>query len=436
MSSRIAFVVLLLFVVASATLASEKVQKRRIDAAHSVALDAVILDGVIQTDGENTATFMDDIKEQLFYLVGPLNAFHSGADTAHTQITIKKVTPIPNSEYQEVRYDAVLLVAWANNTQNPLNMTVPLPLRVNDQDKKAFFNRYGRTCSTNSNEEDLKWHSFYYYYRPGNGSCELNRGPSDLAVPIRFAFQPSGKVTVGKAPEYEKVWEDHQLVATLIFGKNDKETMSDTDAGVWGYNTTSLQLRQTYGNPIFMSVPLAPGEVPHANRPDHEMSFDLGNGRVLNVALFLVEKMGLLHPTPEFKKRYEERTRNSDFISYNGHSGFGDNIRALAKMGNFVKGQYQLFYVNGCDTFAYVEDSLMEAHRKVNPGSSPYKYFDIITNAMPSSFSGIPVSNMAIINALVGQQLTYHDILSQFEWFQRAVVTGEEDNRWPLPFNE
>ena len=103
-------------------------------------------------------------------------------------------------------------------------------------------------------------------------------------------------------------------------------------------------------------------------------------------------------------------------------------------MGKFVKGQYQLFLVNGCDTFAYVDDALFDAHQAVNPDNEKTKYLDIITNAMPSYFHENAGANMAIINALVSKDKTYRAILEDFDIDQRAVVTGEEDNAWPENF--
>jgi hypothetical protein len=105
-------------------------------------------------------------------------------------------------------------------------------------------------------------------------------------------------------------------------------------------------------------------------------------------------------------------------------------------MGRFEKDHYQIYLVNGCDTFAYVDKALENAHAAVNPGFAGTKYFDMITNAMPSYFHSNSRANMALINAILDQTKTYREILADFDQSQRAVVTGEEDNKFPLPFNE
>ena len=56
--------------------------------------------------------------------------------------------------------------------------------------------------------------------------------------------------------------------------------------------------------------------------------------------------------------------------------------------GKWVAGQYVVVFMNGCDTFAYVDE---RAQRRAPPRSTPTtptgtKYIDIVTNAMPAFF--------------------------------------------------
>jgi hypothetical protein len=67
---------------------------------------------------------------------------------------------------------------------------------------------------------------------------------------------------------------------------------------------------------------------------------------------------------PVFEDRYNELSTDADVIVYNGHAGLGQNVRKLATMGRFKSGKYQIFYMNGCDTFAYVDGSLAEAQAR------------------------------------------------------------------------
>ena len=43
--------------------------------------------------------------------------------------------------------------------------------------------------------------------------------------------------------------------------------------------------------------------------------------------------------------------------------------------------------MNGCDTYAYIDSALADAHSEVNPDDPDgTKYLDIVANAMPSLF--------------------------------------------------
>ena len=161
-----------------------------------------------------------------------------------------------------------------------------------------------------------------------------------------------------------------------------------------------------------------------------EMTWRLSSGESVNINLLLVDPESLFQPTDAFKQRYNERSKISDYISYSGHSGMGANIRALAKMGTFLPGQYQIFFMNGCDTFFYVDDSLRAAHEAVNPGSKPYEFFDILTNAMPSPFAQMANQNLIVVSSLLRQKDSYRQMLARFHPYQRAIVMGEEDNQF------
>ncbi len=152
----------------------------------------------------------------------------------------------------------------------------------------------------------------------------------------------------------------------------------------------------------------------------------------LDLALFLID--GIQTVDAAFKVKYNRRTERSDFISYNGHSGLGANIQALARLGHFLRGKYQIFMVNGCDTFAYIDDALRDAHQAANPTEGPDRYLDIIINAMPSFFDENSRSNMTVLEGLVNKRKTYRQILAGFDASQRPGVVGEQDNRWPAPF--
>ena len=132
-----------------------------------------------------------------------------------------------------------------------------------------------------------------------------------------------------------------------------------------------------------------------------------------------------------FDARYEELSARADLIVYNGHAGLGANVRALASKGRWIAGQYVMVFMNGCDTFAYVDSPLFDAHAAINSDDpTGTKYMDVIVNAMPAFFSSQSGATMAFINGLLSYSFprTYEEIFSDVHSTQVVMVTGEADN--------
>ncbi len=408
--------------------------------AHAVALDGVIPNGKILTKSTQGWVIKNEIKEQLMYSIGQLNGLNGGSpDMNRLQIEVGTST-LHSSGLNEYTYSAKLFVAWPEERAVPNTYTLKLPTQGSWLGLNNFFKAFG--SDENSGKKCLAWEAhdvsynmFWYYYRPAKQACPLRtmQGIDPLvATTTTIYLSKSTKNTTGKSPEYGKVWEDGKLVITSIFGMADEDATSEWDAGVSAYKDTVNTILRTFGVPFYSNIQLSNNQFVNAfNNREIHLKFNTFKGEI-DIALYLIK--GIRVAPSSFRSRYNDRTLTSDFISYSGHSGLGANIRALAQMGEFAKGQYQIFLVNGCDTFSYVDDALRNAHKQVNPGYGKDKYVDVITNAMPSYFHMNNRSNMAVINALFQGDKTYKQILSGFDKKQRAVVTGEEDNLWPKDF--
>ncbi|MBI2520587.1 MAG: hypothetical protein HYV97_09215 [Bdellovibrio sp.] len=406
--------------------------------AHSVLLDGTIQEGVILSRSQNPSILIEEINEQLMYSIGQLNGLDGGApDMAKTKIGLGKVQSAQDGLYK-VSYRASMKIAWPVEREFPKSYNLILPSQGDAYFLERFFKRYGSDERTSkkclaAEVHDVELGNFWYYYRPQKRGCALNYFPEGvIKVPVNLSYGRDN--TQGQAPEYDKVWEDGKLTATLIFGMADAEENSPYDAGISAFQQTVQEVLEAFGIPTWSNViNVTPDFIPGQKEPVLHIKFALEQGE-LDLMLILVEDIKDVYPGSEIEKLYNERTAYSDFVSYSGHSGLGANIRALAEMGRFVRGQYQIFLINGCDTFAYVDEALAMAHERVNPGEGRYKYFDILTNAMPSFFHMNARSNMAVLTALVEKNKNYEEILAGFDKRQRAVVIGEEDNNWPEPF--
>lgn len=406
--------------------------RSRFEGVNNIGLDGVIESGEIETKQKEIPLVQREIKTQLSYLVGALNGWGGTIDLARSEITVGE----RNEATGRTSYSAKIFVSWPKAYSVPQVFNFPLPLRADSTGLNDFYSRYSNQCSENPGSHELDVGSFFYYYRPQNNRCPASYQSSQ---PENVSF-PSVKVgisslnTRGKSPEYGKVWEDGELTATIIIGSYESGATSNSDVGIAQYNSMYRNIRAAFGQPVSMNVSLSPNAIPGVRYPDIEMAFDFGPEKKMNLVLFLIDKNQLQNPSEAFKARFQERMELSDLISYNGHSGLGSNIRALIALGKYKKDKYQVFYLNGCDTFSYIDNTLAEMHQKVNPDFDKYKFVDFISNSMPSPFNGFHVSNFSLLNAMLGKHDTYRGILERFGSYQKAVVMGEEDNNWPKPF--
>ncbi len=418
----------------------------KFNSAHSIALDGLIEQGSLLTKTTNTEIITSEIKNQLQFIVGQLNGLNGGSpDLSKSKIFIESVQPFEGQSTFKVIYRAHLLISWPIEIHIPEKYKLILPSGGGYNYLNKFFTKFGndentgKRCLGNS-AHDVTSGIFWYYYRPNKYTCELGNRyfESDLSTTTNLYLKRSELNSKNKYPEYDKIWEDGKLIITAIFGMADDQTVSIYDEGVTSYEKLVRILFSTYGMPSSSNIELTDSLFAHfrygLKHPELHFEFETDQG-IIDVSLFLITGIRQVYGNSDFIEKYNERTKVSDFISYSGHSGLGANIRMLAKMGTFLPDQYQIFLINGCDTFAYVDNALAKAHQLVNPDFGPNKYLDIITNAMPSYFYSNARSNISVITALFEQKKSYQEILANFEYVQRAAVTGEEDNNWPLPFN-
>lgn len=419
--------------IAAVTLSCVASAADRFDSELTEAYDGVIESLQLITATHDETKLRDEITDQLLYLTGTMIEVKGGADVGHAEIKILSREPYRGSRrVRRVRYSAKLLVGWARGTAVPAGFRLAFPPRLDTFGKRRYYNTFRNTCSYDPSDPDISLESFYYYYRPNVATCNLHKTQfSENEVSYAtMALKKSALQSVNKYPEYGKIWQDGVFAATMIFGTDKPGATSHQDKGINQYNQMYLWLRRNFGTPTYMNVWLQPNSLPGSRYPDVEMHWQLSDGRKLDLNILLIKKETLQEADAKFQTRYNERTRHSDFVSYNGHSGFGANIRALAAMGTFLTGQYQLYLINGCATFMYVDDALRKAHQDVNPGSKPYEFFDVITNADLAPFATLHTENALVIKAVVEQHATYREILAQFSPRQTAIVTGEEDNVW------
>jgi hypothetical protein len=390
--------------------------------ALAVFLDAKF-DGTLLTDSswDDTST----IQDQLLYTVGQLNGISSVGRIDKAVLTNVVKTTVGGRT--QIKYTATLPLAWPKKNAIPGSITLKLPLDISSAGQNAFADKYKHDC-VDFGAHDVDAGSMFYYYRPAASGCSI--AAADINK-VTATLSPSPTQTTGKYPEYNKVWEDDKFEVLAIFGKYEDGATTSADAGIDAYNDFIAEMKRELGARSLTTIPASIPTAPGVATPDVEFNAKLPDGKTIHVVALLTDNVTTGLSQSAFRARYEALSTRADFIVYNGHAGLGTNVRALAQAGKWVKGQYVVIFMNGCDTFAYIDDALNRAHKNINSDDTTgFKYVDIVNNAMPAFFASMSGATMAMFRGLLqhAEPQTYEQIFRNVDSSQIVLVSGEQDN--------
>ena len=400
---------------------------------------ATILD--FEFDGEVVIHWYDDpvaaIKTQFLYTVGQLNGDYTvdgvdgekvvWGDTAVGQLNRLDLSNIQQDVTGEgdirVTYHARLPVAWGSKWNLPTTYTFKLPKYMSQDGLGQFALRYLGPCT--KQDKDPIWpEEMYWFYRPNMPGCELD--DADVSTSTATVSVSRANTTANTYPEYHKVWEDGVLKVVVIFSK-DKSWATWDDPGISDYEDFVRRAREAL-QPY--SLETEPADLPDQSIPwDVTLRAQWTDGKQIEIVTLLVEEVA--SAPPSFGERYNSLTPDADLIVYNGHSGLGENVRALASKGQFVSGQYLMLFINSCDSYTWADGTMVATRAPLNPDDpTGTKYLDTIVNVMPAYFGTSFDSTMAIIYALLDDHhpSTYEEIFDGIDPRQVVMVMGDEDN--------
>lgn len=399
-----------------------KVEPGKEDSSAEAVFIDLDFDGELDTDRSWSPN--QQIEDQLMYTIGLLNGERGVIHLDNLVISDVRTTPV-GGRYR-ITYHARLPAAYGRRSRLPTELVLRLPRDVSSAGLTRFASTYGHSC-VEAGAHDVDSGSMWYYYRPARSGCSFAEG--DI-VTTTAGITLSSVSTTGRFPEYDKIWEDSVLRVVAVFGKYEDGATSSSDAGIEAYNRFIGELRTAVGSGATVTtVPASIPRQPGVANPDVTFTADLGNGRSVEVVSLLVDNVREAGPT--FDQRFALLSTRADLIVYNGHAGLGTNVRALARKGRWTAGQYAIAFLNGCDSYAYVDDALWTAHAAVNSDDPRgTRHMDIVTNAMPAYFSSMPRATVAMIRGLmsIDQPRTYEQIFADIDSSQVVLVSGEEDN--------
>lgn len=322
------------------------------------------------------------VRAQLMYAIGQLNGDRSVGWYERLELSAITAQPLAATNRYDVRYHARLPVAWGASSV-PEGYTFTLPAAVSAEDQTRFTQKYGTTCVD-----------------PYGG--DLNAGERPDAGRMFLFYRPEREGCILAPEDVVKAYEDFLGKASSLLGAAPVERLTMDDR-------RRARIRAT-----------------------------LDDGRTVRVEATLIGP-GVEDESAAFDAWYEAASPNADVILYSGHAAHGANVRELMKKGSFRPAKYVIFVVNGCDTLAYVDRTLADRRAALNPDDpSGTKYMDTVSNVLGPWFRNGDETAMSLLESIVvatgprAAPRTYRQILSRIDRDQIAVVTGEEDNKFPI----
>jgi hypothetical protein len=380
-------------------------------------------DGSLVTDSSWNAE--NTIEDQLLYTIGQLNGKNSVGRL--DKVTLSNVKTTTEAGRTKITYHAKMPVSWGNRTNVPATVALTLPRDMAYAALDRFATTYGHSC-VDWGAHDVDSGSMWYYFRPERSGCTFTA--TDI-VKATASVSVSPINTTGKFPEYHKVWEDNALNVVAIFGKYEDGATTASDAGIAGWNNFIAAVKTELRGATVTSTPATIPVNPGTSITDVEWRATYPDGKTVKINALLTDNVRTALNQAAFRTRYEGLSTRADFIVYNGHAGLGANVRALARAGKWVAGQYLIMFENGCDTYAYIDGAIIDAHKQVNADDAVgTKYVDVINNGMPAFFSSMPGATMAMFKGLMSYSApkTYEQIFAGVDRSQVVLVTGEQDN--------
>lgn len=276
------------------------------------------------------------------------------------------------------------------------------PLSDSDELGFSIIKNY-RPCFDSKFEGQSTYTMFYYFDIKLCNFAALNQKHKAFQ-PVRISLQPNiSAVKDGGEPEYDQIWQDRKMVATFVFGKVESE--SQADAGTNAFNDFIKKLGQLSS--------LKNKNVVAQEQFKFRAIYDVddGKGGTLKADIMAI------HISDIGKIDYEigqlvfgSRIGEQDIFMYNGHAGYGNNVSHIEKIIRSKPNKYVLFYLNGCNTYSYLN---LEQDN-----------YDVIANMKPSYFNDMADSSYVMLDGLLRKQ-SYKTLLTRMPIRQDAIVTGE-----------
>jgi len=372
-------------------------------------------------DPEQTGEITAVVERQLQHMYGaftthPYFSENPGIPSENQVLKLVSAEKVPNEPYARINYSyentAVFAKSVFSGGAREIRFVLP-------KDPAAIYSKgfarggSGKNLCTDEhyNGED----DFWYFWNPYMDGCPIER--SDLAA-ITAEMRPMNS-TRETYPEYGKLYSGETIKAVYLVGIDENFRNGDLGRSTFREALEGLEkagFRVTAGEPRRKLLSL--------RTENFRFSLDL---RLVDPA------------SPEFSRLAADAMKNSDIFLYDGHSGLGaylDPARLAEDTGrelSLPRDRYQIFFFNGCSTFAYYNGAFFKLKR-TDTDKRGTGNLDIITTGIGADFAVGAKADLAFLRALAGgRRPSWQEIMNEIraaegETSSLTHINGDEDN--------
>lgn len=388
------------------------------------------------------------IDDQVQYLYGPVSVekYYAIPKNKYSISKIKVASRGGNRWRASYHYSGTFAVK--NGIEDEYPVTLPLnPTKIFNDSLQAN----GHNPCTDDHYQSEG--DFWYFWDPHrNAACEklLKEGVNYFVVQAKMKRIPN---TVESYPEYSRlVRTDAEGKKTIrmdvLFGMDDPESgrdpMRSKDINADSFRSLLDLLVKKHHFKV--GDPWSAAEIRNfIKRPNDEyrdpyvieLSRETDARITLQVRMFFGPS-GINQDALPFHYFLKDAIETASVFVYSGHSGLGGhlNIPSIESLRRFRikfdKSNYQIFFQNGCTSYAYYNDTYF-ARKFSERDVKGTKNLDIVTNGLETLFAVIDTSDFYLLDAVAlwaeGKgALSYQRLSTLSDSKNLYGVNGDEDN--------
>ncbi|MEM9691662.1 MAG: hypothetical protein AAGA56_03895 [Myxococcota bacterium] len=370
------------------------------------------------------ADHREHVMAQLLYLSGELDhqrdAHGQFGDVVFDEL---RVEPLEGrADLERVVYTVRLPVAWSRGGPIPETYPLVMPRVIEEEALGAFNERYAGVCGPAQYGAETLW----YDYQPVATECATEQ--SDIVRSVAEVAPYTEAMTL-RRPEYEKFWADDEFRVVIVHGTEHASSVDSSDPGVAEYLKLRRSLEVRYPDAEWTEESTPSGIYDHWRLEADIPAYEGGAGKLVVDAILAdaLARMG-----GDFDSRFATLSAPADFVAYAGHSAGSRKVVALADKMTVTPEHYQVVFLDGFSTLAYLDRTLTNRRREVNglaEDPNGTEYLDLILNAQPVPWwSGADSLERLIVALSADEAQSYLDIVDGLSASGVTVVAGADDN--------